>query len=295
MVLSRSSASNSSIRCCPPTPLPSTQAAHQLQKQHVSNPHVLFFSIRRVLRVHSHSGNFCLQWFFIFVMSHVDIFTSNGSMSLPTGATSRPRIFFGLASAQLCHARFSTAESCSQDCWFLQIAPLVRLQLKMLFSRYTRMSSFLPYQSTVSQHEFSFLDQFCCESESCNHSHIPNRNLVVYCTRSLQHYTTLCVHQQVFRSEIEANRTHHNHEFAKVMHQECSRHWLFDSTFHLMLLLDCCSIEMCLLQPMCQDSFSLIQIVSNYSRHQDQNFPEKVSLPQPSCHPVELHPSLHPA
>ena len=39
-------------------------------------------------------------------------------------------------------------------------------------------------RSTISQNEFSFLDQFCCESESRNNHCFSHRSLVVYCTRS---------------------------------------------------------------------------------------------------------------
>ena len=38
-----------------------------------------------------------------------------GSMSSPIGATSRFRVFIGLTSALLCHPRFPTADSSSQD------------------------------------------------------------------------------------------------------------------------------------------------------------------------------------
>ena len=47
----------------------------------------------------------------------------------------------------------------------------------------------IPIQQCL-KNEFSFPDQFCCESESCIHHRIRGRNLVVLCTRSLQHCTT---------------------------------------------------------------------------------------------------------
>ena len=52
-----------------------------------------------------------------------------GSMSSPIGPTSRPTVFVGLTSALLCHHRFPTADSSSQDsdqhrshCWSLSIS-----------------------------------------------------------------------------------------------------------------------------------------------------------------------------
>ena len=68
----------------------------------------------------------------------------------------------------------------------------------MLFSRYAR--------SPIPQNEFSFLDKLCCESGSCNHRHVPDRTLVVLCTRSLQRCTKLCVHS----SESSTQRSEQN-------------------------------------------------------------------------------------
>ena len=54
-----------------------------------------------------------------------------GPMSSPIGATSRFRVFVGLTSSLLCHLRFPTADSSSQDndqhrshCWSLSISLL---------------------------------------------------------------------------------------------------------------------------------------------------------------------------
>ena len=57
-------------------------------------------------------------------------------------------------------------------------------------------------------------------------------------------------------------------------------------------------MEMCLLQLLCQDSFSPIQIVQDYSRRQDQNFQETARLPNcrtldPSFHAIQLNPIRH--
>ena len=73
VVLSLSS-SNSSIRCCPPTPRPSTQAAHQLLWTAFHESSCSCFSLR-ILRMHSDSGNFCVRRFLIFFVSHFDICT----------------------------------------------------------------------------------------------------------------------------------------------------------------------------------------------------------------------------
>ena len=59
---------------------------------------------------------------------------------------------------------------------------------------------------------------------------------------------------------------------AKVPHQECIHHWVIDGTFHLLLLIDRSSIEMCSLQLLCQSPFSPIQTIQDCSWHQDQNF-----------------------
>ena len=57
--------------------------------------------------------------------------SSTGSRSSPIGAASRFRVFVGLTSALLCHHRFPTADSSSQDndqhrslCWSLWISLL---------------------------------------------------------------------------------------------------------------------------------------------------------------------------
>ena len=96
----------------------------------------------------------------------------------PMGATSRFRVFVGLTSALLCHPRFPTAESSSQDsdqhrshCWSLSNSLLDsgRDRLEWVRSFHT--------SSPISQNEFSFPDQFCCQSGSCNHRHVPSRKL----------------------------------------------------------------------------------------------------------------------
>ena len=91
---------------------------------------VSFFSTHGILRVHSDSGNFFFQGF--LSSSSFPVSTSArdftiGSMSSPIGATSRLRVVVGLTSALLCHPRFPTVESPSQNtgrhrspCWFLQ-------------------------------------------------------------------------------------------------------------------------------------------------------------------------------
>ena len=61
----------------------------------------LFLSARGILRIHSDSGNFCFQWFFIFLISHFDICTRFSNWF---DVTSRFRVF-------ICHHRFPTANS----------------------------------------------------------------------------------------------------------------------------------------------------------------------------------------
>ena len=105
----------SSIRCCPPTPRPSTQAAHP-SRQDVLESSCSCFSL--------------LVGFFGFILT-LGIFDSRGSSSSsfptstcardspagsmlsPIGATSRCRVFLGLQSALLCHPRFPAADTSS--------------------------------------------------------------------------------------------------------------------------------------------------------------------------------------
>ena len=134
VVLSLSSSSNSSIRCCPPTPRPSTQAAHQLLKTACPESScscysllVGFFGFILTLEISASKGSSSSS----FPMSTPARDSSTGSMSSPIGATSRFRVFVGLTSALLCHPRFPTADSSSQDndqhrshCWSLSISLL---------------------------------------------------------------------------------------------------------------------------------------------------------------------------
>ena len=100
-------------------------------------------------------------------------------MSSPIGATSRFRVFVGLASGALCHTRFPTVDSPSQDtalrssrCGFLQASLLGSSgNWNCLGDRPERVRSFST-SSPASQNEVSFPDHFCCESESCNHHRV---------------------------------------------------------------------------------------------------------------------------
>ena len=116
----------------------------------------------------------------------------------------------------------------------------------------------------------------CCESGSCNHRHIPNRNLVVLCTRSLQHCKKLCVHPW------GANRFRRILETAKIHHQESIHHWLSDRFFHLLFHMDQSSMGMCSLQPLRPRSSPSTQTAWDYSWHQDPNLQLKMSLR--NCH-----------
>ena len=116
-------------------------------------------------------------------------------MSSAMGATFRFRVFVGLTSALLCHPRFPTADSSSQDngqhrshCWSLSVqAEIGNVVFEIDWNEFVLS---MPIHQ-FSQNEFSFPDQLRCESESCIHDHVRGRNLVFLCTRSLQHCTTL--------------------------------------------------------------------------------------------------------
>ena len=117
--------------------------------------------------------------------------STTGSMSSPMGTASRFRVVVGLTSALLCHARSPTVDSPSQDtarrrshCRFLPSSLLgsgrnwerpSRDRLEWCRSFHTR--------PTISQNEFSFPDQFYCESEPCQHHCVPHRSLDVLCRR----------------------------------------------------------------------------------------------------------------
>ena len=118
VVLSLSSSSNSSIRCCPPTPRPSTEATHQLLQTACAESSCSCFSLLigfcgfiPTLGISASKGSSTSS--FPISTSARDFPT--GSMSSPSGATSRFRVFVGLTSAQLCHLRFPTPDSSSQD------------------------------------------------------------------------------------------------------------------------------------------------------------------------------------
>ena len=126
--------------------------------------------------------------------------------------------------------------------------------------------------SSIPIHQFPKLSSHSLTNFAVNRNHVTTVmsqkiHLVVLCTRTLQQRyhrtpcTTLFAHQQAFFSVIKANRFHRNFEIAEVHHQEWFRHWPFDRTFHLLLLLDRRSMEMCSLQLLYQDSFSPIHTV----------------------------------
>ena len=95
----------------------------------------------------------------------------------------------------------------------------------------------------------------------------------------LPHCTTLCV-TLPFRDRHKP--FHRNLDSAKHHHQECTHHWPFDRIAHLLLHPDRGSTEMCSLQLLCPRSFTPDETASDCSLHQDQNFPEQVSLR--NCH-----------
>ena len=117
VVLSFSSSSNSLIQCCPPTPRPSTQAAHQLLQTACPESScscfpllVGFFGFILTLGISASKGS---------SSSSCPVSTSardspTGSMSSPTGTASRFKVFVGHMSALLCHTRFPTVDSLSQ-------------------------------------------------------------------------------------------------------------------------------------------------------------------------------------
>ena len=109
-------------------------------------------------------------------------------------------------------------------------------------------------------------------------SQVRGRNLVVLCTRFLQHCTKLCVHQWVFQSEIWAIRFRRNLGIAKLHHQESIHHWQSDRIFHLLLRLDQSSMGMCSPQLLCPGSSSPIQTASIYWWHWHPNLQVKMSL-----------------
>ena len=118
VALSLSSSSNSSIRCCPPTPRPSTQAAHQLLQTACPESSCSCFSLLVGFFAASKGSS---SSSFPISTSARDSLT--GTMSSRMGATARPRVFVGLASALLCHPRFPSIDHCSHR-WSLWISLL---------------------------------------------------------------------------------------------------------------------------------------------------------------------------
>ena len=134
VVLSLSYSSNNSVRCCPPTPRPSTQATHQLLKttcpeSSCSVFYLLlgFFGFILTLGMSASKNSSSSS----FPISTYARDSPTGSMSSPIGATSRFRDFVGLTNALLYHLRFPTAGYSSQNnvrhrshCVFLSISLL---------------------------------------------------------------------------------------------------------------------------------------------------------------------------
>ena len=190
LVLSLSSSSNSSIWCCPPTPRPSTQAAHQ----HVLNLHVLVsLSARWILRIRSDSGNFCLRSSssssFFKSTSARDSFT--GSMSSPIGAASRFRVFVGLTSELICHvSRLLTVLRKTVISVFhivglcgLHFSNQVEHEYVVFSIDWNEFIHSMPTHQFIKKNSHS-MTNFSCESESWNHRHVQGRNIV-------QHHTKL--------------------------------------------------------------------------------------------------------
>ena len=129
VVLSRSSSSNCSVRCCSPTPRPSTQAA-----PHSMSCTFMFFSTRGILRVHSCSGNLCFQWFLVFIVSHLTSSRSFNRFNVVTMcARSMFSFFVGHPSAMLYHNRFLDDENYSQ-CWSLWMSLICSKKRKKMLS-----------------------------------------------------------------------------------------------------------------------------------------------------------------
>ena len=95
-----------------------------------------------------------------------------GSMSSPSGATSRIRVFVGLTSALLCHPRFPSADSSSQNndqhrshCWLLADFISIQADIENVVFEMD-WNEFVLSNSPIPQNEVSFPDPFCSESES---------------------------------------------------------------------------------------------------------------------------------
>ena len=132
--------------------------------------------------------------------------------------------------------------------------------------------------SPIAQNEFSFPDQFCYESESCDHHRVPNRSLVVFCTRFLKHAQHLVYLRESSTQRSEQTVFHRILEIAKLHHQQSIHHWRSDRIFHLLLFLDQSSTSMCSLQLPCPGSSSPIQTASEPT----SNLQVKMSLQK--CH-----------
>ena len=252
----------------------------------------LFLSARWILRIHSDSGNFCFQKFLIFFVSHFDICTrfqlvrchhllvlhldSEFSLDLRAHCSAIPvsrlltvlrKTMIGIVHiVVLCRFHFS-----------------VQVEIENVVFEVDRNEVVL----AMPIHQFSFLDKFCCRSESCIHRYVRGRNLVVLCTRFLPHCTELCVLQWVFHSEIWAIRFRRIVGTAKLHHQESIHHWQSDRIFHLLLFLDENSMGMCWLQLLCPGSSSPIQTASDYRWHWHPNLQVKMSLRK--CHTFVHH------
>ena len=132
-------------------------------------------------------------------------------------------------------------------------------EIKKSCFRQTDMSCFsFRTNSQISRSTSIFHGQFCCDSASCNHRHVPSRNLVVLGTRiSAALHNTLCAPVSLPTQRSETNPFHRNLETAKLHRQGYTNNWLFDRIFHLLLHLDQSSMEMCLLQFLCPSSFQV--------------------------------------
>ena len=118
------------------------------------------------------------------------------SGSSPIGATSRPRIFVGLTSALPFHTRFPTAESCSHFLGFCGFQHSVQVEIEnVVFEIHgNELVSSMPVHQFL-RRSYDSLTIFAVNRDHVTAVMSQIEILSSLCTRSLQHYTTLCVHQ----------------------------------------------------------------------------------------------------
>ena len=160
-------------------------------KQHVLNLHVLL-SARGILRIHSASGNFCFQRFFIFTR-----FTNWSDVTTKW-------CYISIQCFRWTYERTALPYS-FPDCFVglcgFQFSAQVEIENVVFENDWNEFFSSKPAHQSLKMSSHS-LTNFAVNRNHVAPRQVPGRNLVVLCTRPLQRCTTLCVHQCGFHPEI---------------------------------------------------------------------------------------------